>query len=187
MLRAIVSVIVVVGLTNGCAAGAPAESLLDRLAANDRYSTFVKAARSVKLDVALGRHEPYTVFAPTDAAFAALPGPQRDKLFDPKRRNRLRELVAYHMVPREVPMEALAGRERTVVSLEGGDLRLDGTDGALRVNGATVVAPDRRAENGIAHGIDTVLTPPTHSNDALRERAREVLGIGPGRADPSGS
>jgi len=187
MVRSLILAAVASALAaSGCAAGATRD-LRDTLAEKPRFSTFAKAVESAELETPLVRHGPYTVFAPTNAAFERLPDDRRKALFRADRRDRLREVLAYHMVPREMDAAALAERDGRVVSLEGATLVLGRGEAGPRVNDAEVVSADIPAANGVIHAVDAVLIPPERSLREQREHIREILGIPPAVAPPSGS
>lgn len=124
------------------------------------FNTLLAAAdaadlSSVLSDPAAG---PFTVFAPTDEAFAALPKPVLDYLLKPENKDLLTRVLSYHLVSGKV----LAADVKTgaVASVESGDLNLvAGEDGKVTVNGANVVTADIEASNGVIHVIDKVLVP----------------------------
>jgi uncharacterized surface protein with fasciclin (FAS1) repeats len=136
------------------------ESLIQNLAADNSYTTFVKLARQSGLDTTLAEAGNYTVFAPTNAAFDRLPVETLASLQQPENSEQLREILRYHISSREYR----AGQLRTVtlVPTIHGDRSLDirGEGDFLYVNGARIVRPNAViADNGVAHGIDTVLMP----------------------------
>lgn len=119
------------------------------------FNTLVQALRATGLDEALAGDGPFTVFAPTDAAFAALPAGTLDALLaDPQA---LSEILLYHVVAGDVRAADLAGRS-SATTLQGGALAI-ATTGGVRINGANVVSADVVASNGVIHVIDQVLIP----------------------------
>jgi uncharacterized surface protein with fasciclin (FAS1) repeats len=107
---------------------------------------------------------PFTVFAPTDAAFAALPEGTLESLLQPQNKDQLAGILTYHVVPAEVPAaEVMPGDVATVngaeftVSVEDGDVLIEDGQG----NEAVVTRTDIEASNGVIHVIDTVLLPPS--------------------------
>lgn len=123
-----------------------------------QFNTLLAAAQAAGLVDALRGDGPLTVFAPTDAAFAALPHGTVDRLLRPENREELRALLAYHVVAGRVTSDQLAGRTVAPVTLNGAILAVDGRQG-VKVNDATVIAADVAAENGVIHVIDQVLMP----------------------------
>ena len=138
-------------------AAAEGETVVDVAAANGSFSTLVTAIEAAGLTETLNGEGPYTVFAPTDEAFAALPEGTLDKLLLPENKEVLTEILTYHVVPGEV----LAADVTTgpVATVEGSELDLVSEGGNVTVNGATVSEADITASNGVIHVIDTVLIP----------------------------
>jgi uncharacterized surface protein with fasciclin (FAS1) repeats len=120
-----------------------------RSAGLDRFVRAVDAAGMTELLSASG---PYTLFAPTDRAFAASNANRLDG-------EALQALVAYHVVPGTLTTDFLDGIDINHTTLLGSRLNTDGTGGALRVNDANVVRADLMAGNGVVFAIDRVLTP----------------------------
>ena len=100
---------------------------------------------------------PFTVFAPTDAAFAAIPTDQLNAILADKAQ--LTKILTYHVVPGEV-MAADLQPTQMVKTVEGQDLDIKVTNGAATVNGCNIVKTDITASNGVIHVIDCVLIPP---------------------------
>ncbi|MEQ6248474.1 fasciclin domain-containing protein [Sulfitobacter sp. HNIBRBA3233] len=143
----------------GCATTiASSGSIVDVAAGDPDFSTLVTAISAAGLTETLAGPGPFTVFAPTDAAFAALPAGTVQSLLRPENRDDLVALLSYHVVPGAYPASALAGERGRLDTLEGGRLRMNGRNG-VRVDGATVRMPDIVASNGVIHAIDTVLMP----------------------------
>ena len=122
------------------------------------FSTFVQAVSAAGLVETLQGAGPFTVFAPTDDAFAALPSGLLDKLLLQENRNLLVAILTYHVVAGKVTSaEAVSG---TAISVEGSNIELTVGNG-IQINGASVVLADVEASNGVIHAIDQVLLPPT--------------------------
>jgi uncharacterized surface protein with fasciclin (FAS1) repeats len=105
---------------------------------------------------------PFTVFAPTDAAFAALPAGTVEDLLKPENKAKLTAILTYHVLPAEVMSTAVAGQTLEPATVQGAKLKVDGatTAGKVTVGDATVVTADVDASNGVIHVIDKVLMPP---------------------------
>ena len=101
---------------------------------------------------------PFTVFAPSDDAFAALPEGTVEDLLKPENKDKLVEILTYHVVPGKVMAADVTGKNTNAASVQGGELMVDGTDG-VKVNGATVTQADIVAANGVIHVVDTVILP----------------------------
>lgn len=119
------------------------------------FKTLVAAVEAAGLGDVLKGPGPFTVFAPTDDAFAKLPeGTVKSLLLDIPQ---LTKILTYHIVADKV-MSADAVKLNSVSTVEGSALSIDASSG-VKVNGATVVTPDVEADNGIIHVIDSVLIP----------------------------
>lgn len=101
---------------------------------------------------------PYTVFAPTDEAFAKLPAGTVEDLLKPENKEKLRAILLYHVVPGRVTAEQVM-KVASVKTVNGEPLMIKVEDGKVMVNNATVVRADVEASNGVIHVIDTVLLP----------------------------
>jgi uncharacterized surface protein with fasciclin (FAS1) repeats len=134
----------------------PTENLLQLLASNPEYSTLSGLLVRSGLATVLGQTGPYTVFAPNNAAFAALPADQLANLETDTAL--LRKVLAYHALFGRYPIAALEPGELTTVEGQPVAITVDGS--TVRVNSATINAPDLEATNGVAQGIDQVLVPP---------------------------
>ncbi len=146
-------------LTVSAPAMAQQQDIVDTAVAAGQFTTLASALRAAGLVETLKGAGPFTVFAPTDAAFARLPQGTLDALMKPENRTQLRNILTYHVVQGEQPASALSGQSREMPTVNGANVRIDGTDG-VKVNDATVTQADVAASNGIIHVIDTVLMPP---------------------------
>ena len=132
--------------------------------ATEGFSTLVAALTAAGLVETLQGEGPFTVFAPNDAAFAALPEGLLEKLLLPENIAVLTSILTYHVVGAKVlSTEVVAG---DAASVEGSNLAL-ATDMGVMVNDATVIKADVEASNGVIHVIDKVLVPPTVDLAAL--------------------
>lgn len=123
------------------------------------YTTLFKAVQAAGLTDQLTKKGPYTVFAPNDAAFAALPKGTLENLLKPQNKQKLAKILAYHVVPGKVTSSQLkSGKVKTV---EGQSVTVKVTGGSqVGVNNANVLQADIPATNGVVHTIDKVLLPP---------------------------
>ncbi|MEM6356462.1 MAG: fasciclin domain-containing protein [Pseudomonadota bacterium] len=137
---------------------APQPDIVDTAVAADDFNTLVAAVQAAGLVETLKGEGPFTVFAPTDAAFAALPPGTVDNLLKPENRDTLVSVLTYHVVAGKVMSGDIAGQTLSAPTVQGSALDIDATNG-VRVNNATVVAADVEASNGVIHVIDTVLLP----------------------------
>jgi len=125
-------------------------------AANPDFTTLVAAVKAAGLVDTLNGPGPFTVFAPTNEAFKALPAGVLAKLLLPANKATLTKILTYHVVPAEVmAADVKPGKVKTV---EGGELTIT-TTGGVKVNDAKVTATDIAASNGVIHVIDKVLVP----------------------------
>lgn len=141
---------------------APAQTIVDIAAGNPDFSTLVAAVQAAGLAETLSGPGPFTVFAPTNAAFAALPEGTLDSLLLPENKDQLTQILTYHVVAGKVMAadvpSADAGVETSTVA--GLDLSVRAeADGSVKVNDATVTTADIEASNGVIHVIDTVVLP----------------------------
>ena len=128
------------------------------------FSTLVAAVQAAGLVETLQGEGPFTVFAPTDDAFAALPAGVLDKLLLPENQDVLVKILTYHVVAGKVMAADVTAGE--VATVEGQNITL-ATDGGVTVNGANVVTADVEASNGVIHVIDAVILPPDVDPAAL--------------------
>jgi uncharacterized surface protein with fasciclin (FAS1) repeats len=134
-------------------------TIVDVAAGNPDFSTLVTALKAAGLVDALNGKGPFTVFAPTNEAFAALPAGTLEDLLKPQNKAKLTAILTYHVIPAKIESSALAGKKLTSPpTLQGGTLAIDGTHG-VKVNDATVTTADLQASNGVIHVIDKVLMP----------------------------
>ncbi|MEG4110072.1 fasciclin domain-containing protein [Microcoleus sp. S13_C5] len=123
-----------------------------------QFKTLTKALGAAGLVTTLQGKGPFTVFAPTDAAFAALPKGTVDDLLKPANKAKLTKILTYHVVPGSVLSTSLKSGD--VKSVEGSSLNVAVSAGKVTVSGANVVKADIKASNGVIHVIDKVLMPP---------------------------
>ena len=136
------------------------EDIVDVAAGNSDFSTLVAAVQAAGLVETLKGPGPFTVFAPTNAAFAALPEGTVASLLEPENRDTLVNILTYHVVPGLMPSDRVVGVRGRIAMVNGDMIRVDGTGGGVRINrSANVVATDIEASNGLIHVIDAVLMP----------------------------
>ena len=137
------------------AAHGHSKDIVETAAAAGDFKTLLKAVKAAGLVDTLKGPGPFTLFAPTDEAFAKLPAGTLDALL--KDKEKLKKVLTYHVVPGKV-MAADVVKLTSAKSVEGQDLAIDASDG-VKVSGAKVVKTDILASNGVIHVIDTVLIP----------------------------
>ncbi len=133
--------------------------IIDTAVANGSFKTLAAAATAAGLIETLKGAGPFTVFAPTDAAFAALPAGTVEDLLKPEGKAKLVQILTYHVVPGKVMAADLAGKTLHPATVEGGTLAVDATGAHVKVNSATVTTADVDCTNGVIHVIDAVLLP----------------------------
>lgn len=133
--------------------------IVDVAASTPGFSTLVAAVTAAGLVDTLKGRGPFTVFAPTDDAFAQLPAETIDSLLQPENRDQLVNILTYHVVPGTLRAARLLGTRGRVVMVNGDMINFDGTDGVVINRSATVTATDIAASNGLIHVIDRVLLP----------------------------
>jgi uncharacterized surface protein with fasciclin (FAS1) repeats len=132
-----------------------------------QFQTLVAAVQAAGLVETLKGPGPFTVFAPTDAAFARLAPGTVDTLLKPENRAQLTAILTYHVVPGRITAAQLTGQQIGATTVEGRRVNIDGRQG-VTVNNARVVSADVAASNGIIHVIDTVLLPPERTSAQRR-------------------
>ena len=123
------------------------------------FTTLVAAVQAAGLEETLRGEGPFTVFAPTDDAFAALPEGTVETLLMEENRDQLVAVLTYHVLPGKVMSGDIAGQELSVATVEGSEVSVNATDGVM-VDGANVVTADIETSNGVIHVIDAVILPP---------------------------
>ena len=136
----------------------PAVNLATTAGATTIHTSLVAALTSANLVATLSGTDDYTVFAPTDAAFAALPDGTVATLLMPENKDQLVAILTYHVVPAKVMSGDIAGKKANVLTVNGKKLFVNAKNG-VEVDNATVIAADIEASNGVIHVIDTVLLP----------------------------
>ncbi|NDD97035.1 MAG: fasciclin domain-containing protein [Acidimicrobiia bacterium] len=142
-----------------------AEDIVAIASANEDFSTLVAAVSAAGLVETLQGEGPFTVFAPTNAAFDALPAGLLDKLLMPENKDVLVKILTYHVVSGAIMAADVTAGD--VASVEGGMIAVTTNDGGVQVNGASVVSADIVASNGVIHVIDAVILPPDVDPAAL--------------------
>jgi uncharacterized surface protein with fasciclin (FAS1) repeats len=138
---------------------ARAADIVETAANAGSFDTLVAAVEAAGLVETLKGDGPFTVFAPTDEAFARLPEGTVDSLLQPENKEQLVALLTYHVVPGKVMSSDIAGQEMEVDTVQGSPVSIDATDGAVKVDDASVTQADIETNNGVIHVIDTVITP----------------------------
>ena len=136
------------------------KTIADVAASQSQFSTLISAAKAAGLDVELAAPGPITVFAPTDAAFAALPAGKLEALMKPENKSQLEDLLKHHILSGKVTSSDLQGT--TTETAMNGTLAIDASNPAqMMVADAHIVGPEITALNGVIHTVDKVLIPAT--------------------------
>lgn len=133
--------------------------IVETAIAAGNFSTLAKALTAAGLVETLKGTGPFTVFAPTDEAFAKLPQQTLSDLLKPENKEKLTAILTYHVVPDKV-MASQVVKISQAITVQGQSLRVDTKDG-VRINDAKVIVADVEASNGVIHVIDSVLLPST--------------------------
>lgn len=162
MKKLFASIVAAVGLMVAlpAAAGSAKKDIVDTAVSADGFNTLVAAVKAAGLVETLKGDGPFTVFAPTDEAFAALPAGTVEDLLKPENKDKLVAVLTYHVVPGKVMSDDIAGKTTDAATVQGGNIAIDATDG-VTVNDAKVVAADIETTNGVIHVIDKVILPPS--------------------------
>ena len=163
--KAISAVVVIVGVTLGITIGAvsagdhkKSSDIVDTAVSAGQFTTLVAAVQAAGLVDTLKSDGPFTVFAPTDEAFAKLPDGTVKSLLKPENKDKLVSILTYHVVPGKVMAGDIAGKKLKAATVQGSTVSIDATDGAT-INNANIVATDVKTSNGVIHVIDRVILP----------------------------
>ncbi|NOD46114.1 MULTISPECIES: fasciclin domain-containing protein [unclassified Ruegeria] len=137
---------------------AQAADIVDTAVAAGSFNTLVAAVQAAGLVDTLKGDGPFTVFAPTDEAFAALPEGTVESLLLPENKDQLVSILTYHVVPAKVMSGDIAGKRAKVLTVQGERLSVNAKNG-VKVNDAKVVQADIEASNGVIHVVDAVILP----------------------------
>jgi len=155
--RSVFAAVAAIPLALG-AVSAKAADIVDTAVSAGQFETLVAAVQAAGLAETLKGGGPFTVFAPTDEAFAKLPAGTVENLLKPENKETLVAVLTYHVVPGKIMSGDIAGKTAMVETVQGGKLSVDATNG-VKVDEATVIAADIEASNGVIHVIDTVVLP----------------------------
>ena len=137
------------------------KDIVDTAVAAGDFNTLVAAVKAAGLVDTLKGDGPFTVFAPTDEAFAKLPDGTLDMLLKPENKDKLAAILTYHVVSGKVKAKDVV-KMTSAATVQGGDVNIMVKDGSVILNGnSTVVDTDIKTSNGVIHVIDTVIMPPS--------------------------
>ena len=137
---------------------ANAADIVDTAVKAGKFKTLVAAVQAAGLVKTLKGDGPFTVFAPTDAAFAKLPKGTLESLLKPENKGKLANILTYHVVAGKVTSKAVSTSKVKMVNGQKANLKVENKK--VTINGANVVAVDVMASNGVIHVIDSVILPP---------------------------
>lgn len=142
------------------------KDIVDTAVSANSFTTLVAAVKATGLVEKLKSDGPFTVFAPTDEAFAKLPKATLNSLLLPSNKDKLTQILTYHVVPKQLTGNEVL-REKIFRTVQGHPLFLTGDAEKPMINGANLVKTDIRCSNGIIHVIDTVILPPSKNQDIV--------------------
>ena len=134
------------------------KDIVDTAVSAGQFETLAAALEAAGLIETLKGDGPFTVFAPTDAAFAALPEGTVENLLKPENRDQLIAVLTYHVVPGKVTSKEVVKLD-SATTVNGADISIEVDMGKVRIDDATVTTADIDASNGVIHVIDTVILP----------------------------
>ena len=134
------------------------KDIVDTAVEAGSFKTLVTALQAAELVATLRGAGPFTVFAPTDEAFAKLPAGTLDDLLKPENKAQLQKILLHHVISGKVMSSDIAGKQLEVETAGKTKLMINAKDG-VKVGGATVVKADVEATNGVIHVVDTVILP----------------------------
>lgn len=139
---------------------AQSKDIVDLAVGNDNLKTLVAAVKAGGLVDVLKGDGPFTVFAPTDEAFAALPKGTLESLLKPENKDKLVAILTYHVVSGKVMSTDLSNGQKAA-TVQGGNVNVSINNAGVKINDAKVIAADVKAKNGVVHVIDKVILPPS--------------------------
>ncbi|BCL38845.1 fasciclin domain-containing protein [Nostoc sp. MS1] len=184
----------IVGGTGTATGGVQGGTIVALAASNSSFSTLASLIRTAGLADTLQQAGPYTVFAPTNEAFAALPAGTLEQLQQPQNRELLRRILQYHVVPGQLTASQLTSGQLTTADNVPVNVKVDSANNQIAINEARVVQPNIQASNGVIHAINQVLIPPNltsqqpgDNNQGQTPTPPSDTTVTPGRATRGGS
>ncbi len=159
---AVIATVGVISATQPAAASGPAKpgrDIVETAVAAGSFETLVAAVQAAGLVETLQGEGPFTVFAPTDEAFAALPAGTVEDLLKPENKDKLVAILTYHVLAGEVPSTAVNNKSLDAKTVQGSTIAVNGLGSGVMINDATVIRADIITDNGLIHVIDKVLIP----------------------------
>ena len=158
LVLAVVAVVCSLGVNAYAGCGTCDKSVVEVAVADKNFSTLVAAVKAADLVETLSGKGPFTVFAPTDAAFAKLPKGTLEDLLKPENKKKLAGILTYHVVPGKVMAKDVVQLSEAKTA-QGTKVKIKVKDGKVTVDNANVVKTDIPCKNGVIHVIDAVILP----------------------------
>lgn len=160
IFRKIAAAAAIAAVFAGSSVRAADADIIDTAVAAGEFKTLAAALEAAGLVDTLKGPGPFTVFAPTDAAFAKLPAGTVDTLLKPENKAQLVEVLTYHVIPASLPAAEVVKYDQAE-TVEGQKINIEASSAGVKINDANVVTADVMASNGVIHVIDAVLLPPS--------------------------
>lgn len=157
-MKSAFATLVAVGLTVGAVRAADEKDIVDTAVSAGQFKTLVTAVKAAGLVETLKGNGPFTVFAPTDDAFAKLPPGTVEELLKPENKEKLTAILTYHVVPGKVTAADVM-KLSEAKTVQGGKVKVEIVGGKVKIDGAEVVKADIMTKNGVIHVIDQVILP----------------------------
>ena len=154
----ITSIALSVSIASTALSGGHSKDIVDTAVDAGSFETLVAAVKAADLVKVLKSDGPFTVFAPIDNAFNALPEKTLETLLMPENKEKLISILTYHVLAGKVMASDIAGKVLEVTMVNGSTAKIDATDG-VKIDGATVIKADIETSNGVIHVIDSVILP----------------------------
>ena len=156
--RIIATTLLYISLAGTSFAGGHSKDIVDTAVAAGSFETLVTAVAAADLVDVLKGEGPFTVFAPVDAAFKALPAGTLESLLKPENKSKLASILTYHVLSGKVMSSDIIGKKLEVTMVNGSTAEIDATDG-VKIASANVIQADIETSNGVIHVIDAVILP----------------------------
>ena len=147
-----------ISIASASIAGSHSKDIVDTAVAAGSFETLVTAVAAADLVDVLKGEGPFTVFAPIDAAFTALPEGTLESLLNPENKSKLAGILTYHVLSGKVMSSDIIGKKLKVTMENGSTAEIDATNG-VKIAGANVIQADIETSNGVIHVIDAVILP----------------------------
>ena len=156
--RILATSLLYISIASTSIAGGHSKDIVDTAVAAGSFETLVTAVAAADLVDVLKGEGPFTVFAPVDAAFNALPEGTVESLLKPENKSKLAGILTYHVLSGKVMSSDIIGKKLEVTMVNGSTAEIDATNG-VKINGANVIQADIETSNGVIHVIDAVILP----------------------------